>query len=85
MLQTYSSQPPDIYEDGGQNFGISSLIGIIKRRILYFVIPFLVVATIGAAVVEISAADLPNRRKDFSRIRRNSTGPGSSYHHRTGR
>lgn len=53
MLQSYSSQQPVLYEDPGQNFDLSYFIGILKRRIRYFAIPFLVVVMLGSAIVEI--------------------------------
>ena len=53
MLQSYSSQQPVLYEDSGQNFDLSYFIGILKRRIRYFAIPFLVIVMLGSAIVEI--------------------------------
>ena len=53
MLQTYSPQQSALYEDEGQGFDLSHFIGILKRRFLYFVIPFLLVVMAGFAVVAI--------------------------------
>jgi uncharacterized protein involved in exopolysaccharide biosynthesis len=53
MLQSYSSQQPVLYEDHGQNFDLSYFIGILKRRIRYFAIPFLIIVMLGSAIVEI--------------------------------
>jgi uncharacterized protein involved in exopolysaccharide biosynthesis len=53
MLQTLGPQQPAFYDEPGQGFDVSYFIGIFKRRILYFVIPFLTVAMLGVAVVEI--------------------------------
>jgi len=53
MLQTYSSPQPVLYEERGPNFDLSYIIGILKRRILYFAIPFLLVLMLGSAIVVI--------------------------------
>ena len=53
MLQSYSSQQPVLYEDHGQNFDLSYFIGVLKRRIRYFAIPFLIIVMLGSAIVEI--------------------------------
>src|SRR5665213_234720 len=53
MLQNYSSPQPVLYEERGPNFDLSYFIGILKRRILYFAIPFLVVLMLGSAIVVI--------------------------------
>lgn len=52
MLETYSAQQSELYEDQGQNFDLSYIFGVIRRRFLYFTIPFLIVAIVGAAVVK---------------------------------
>lgn len=53
MLQTYSSTPSVSYDDVGQSFDLSYFIGILKRRIRYFAIPFLLILMLGSAVVAI--------------------------------
>lgn len=53
MLQTYNPQQSVHYEDHGQGFDLSHFIGILKRRILYFAIPFLLIVMVGFAVVAI--------------------------------
>jgi len=53
MLQAYGSQQSVLYEDQGQSFDPSYLIGILKRRSLYFALPFLFVVMLGFAVVAI--------------------------------
>src|ERR1700733_10443311 len=53
MLQTYNPQQSTVYEDDGQGFNLSHFIGILKRRILYFAIPFLIVVMGGFAIVAI--------------------------------
>ena len=53
MLQTYSPQQSDLYEDHGQNFDLSYFFGIFKRRILYFAVPFLLVVMFGFGIVAI--------------------------------
>lgn len=50
MLETYTAQQS--YEDQGQNLDLSYIFGVIKRRFLYFVIPFLIVAVAGAAIIK---------------------------------
>jgi capsular polysaccharide biosynthesis protein len=53
MLQTYNPQQSAVYEDDGQGFDLSDYIGILKRRILYFAIPFLLVVMSGFGIVSI--------------------------------
>ncbi len=52
MLDNLSSQQSVFYEDRGQGFDVAYLIGLLKRRAFYFIIPFLVVAMLGLAVTE---------------------------------
>jgi capsular polysaccharide biosynthesis protein len=52
MLQPTAPQSV-MYEDYGQSFDPAYLIGLLKRRIFYFVIPFLLVVLLGAGVVAI--------------------------------
>ena len=52
MLDNLSSQQSVFYEDRGQGFDLAYLIGLVKRRAFYFIIPFLVVAMLGLAVTE---------------------------------
>src|SRR5271166_2492273 len=54
MLQpAYSAQQEVLYDDDGQSFNLAHFIGILKRRIAYFVIPFLLVVMVGFAIVAI--------------------------------
>ena len=53
MLDTLSSQQPVLYEDQGQAIDLAYLLAVIKRRALYFAIPFLAIAMIGFAVIKI--------------------------------
>ena len=53
MLPTYSAQQSIFYEDPGEKFDPSYLIDIFKRKIFFFVIPFLVIGMLGFAIVEI--------------------------------
>jgi uncharacterized protein involved in exopolysaccharide biosynthesis len=53
MLQTLSSQQPALYEDRGQSLDLSYFIAILKRRIYFFVIPFLLIVMVGFGVVAI--------------------------------
>jgi len=53
MLQTFAPQQAGLYEDQGRGLDLSHIIGTLKRRIYYFVIPFLLVVMIGFGVVAI--------------------------------
>src|SRR5271163_4463585 len=53
MLQAYGSQQSVLYEDQGQSFDLSYLIGILKRRSVYFALPFLFIVMLGFAIVAI--------------------------------
>ena len=53
MLETYSAQQSQFYEDQGQSFDLSYIVNVIKRRFLYFAISFLIVSIGGAAVIKI--------------------------------
>jgi uncharacterized protein involved in exopolysaccharide biosynthesis len=53
MLQTYSAPQAIPYEDHSEHFDLSYYVGVFKRRILYFAIPFLLIVMFGSAVVEI--------------------------------
>jgi uncharacterized protein involved in exopolysaccharide biosynthesis len=58
MLDTYSAQElapygdPERVDDRGQSFELSHFIDILKRRVLYFFIPFFVIATVGAVITK---------------------------------
>ncbi len=53
MLQTFNPQQSALYEDQGPGFDLSYFLGILKRRFLYFAIPFLLVVMLGFGVVAI--------------------------------
>ena len=53
MLQTYNPQQSALYEDQGQSLDPSRVIGILRRRIYYFAIPFLLIVMVGFGVVAI--------------------------------
>jgi capsular polysaccharide biosynthesis protein len=53
MLQTYSAQGEAFYDGGGQSFGLDHYLGILKRRALYFVIPFGLVLLLGSFITAI--------------------------------
>src|SRR5271156_1509644 len=53
MLQTHSPQQPFLYEENGQAFDLKYWLGLLGRRILWFSIPFLLIATVGLSVVAI--------------------------------
>lgn len=52
MLETYSPQQAASYEDEGQAFDLQYLIGVFKRRVWYFLFPFLFIALAGSALVK---------------------------------
>ena len=52
MLQSYSAQQPPYYEGSAQNFDIRYMLSVVRRRILYFAIPFLFFVMAGFAIVE---------------------------------
>lgn len=52
MLETHTPQQSAFYDEQGQGFDPQYIIAIVKRRILYFVIPFLLVALGGVAVIK---------------------------------
>ena len=52
MLQSYSAQQPPYYEESAQKFDIRYLLSVVRRRILYFTIPFLFFVMAGFALVE---------------------------------
>lgn len=53
MLQSVPHHQPVLYDDHGQSFDLAYFIDLLKRRILYFAVPFMLVFTIGATIVEI--------------------------------
>jgi uncharacterized protein involved in exopolysaccharide biosynthesis len=53
MLQTLNPSQSVLYEENVQGFDLSYYTGILKRRILYFAIPFLLIVMLGFAVVSI--------------------------------
>ena len=54
MLQTYSDQSGGAsYEGGSQSLGIDHYLDILKRRALYFVIPFCLVLLAGSVIAAI--------------------------------
>src|ERR1700722_8996424 len=53
MLQAYSSPQQSVYEEGGSEFDFAHYIGILKRRVLYFAIPFASIVILGSLIVAI--------------------------------
>lgn len=53
MLQTYTAPPAGLYEDRAQGLDLAHLLGIFKRRIFFFAVPFVLVLTIGFLIVAI--------------------------------
>jgi hypothetical protein len=53
MLQSLSPKQSVFYEDQGQSLDPSHFLGILKRRIYYFAIPFLLIVMVGFGVVAI--------------------------------
>ena len=51
-LENYGFQPPAARDDPGQGFDLASILGIVKRRYLYFAIPFLLVALAGYFIIK---------------------------------
>ena len=55
MLQSYPTQQPPYYEDSAhstQSLDVPYLLSIVRRRILYFAIPYLFVVMAGFAIIE---------------------------------
>jgi uncharacterized protein involved in exopolysaccharide biosynthesis len=53
MLQTYTAPPAGLYEDRAKGLDLAHLLGIFKRRIFFFAVPFVLVLTTGFLVVAI--------------------------------
>jgi uncharacterized protein involved in exopolysaccharide biosynthesis len=53
MLQTYSAAPASLPEDRTQAFEPRQLIALLKRRIFYFAVPFVVFLIVGCLIVAI--------------------------------
>jgi capsular polysaccharide biosynthesis protein len=53
MLQPYSSPQQSVYEESGSGFDFAHYIGILKRRVLYFAIPFASIVILGSLIVAI--------------------------------
>jgi uncharacterized protein involved in exopolysaccharide biosynthesis len=52
MLQTYTHSEA-LYEGSSQKFGLDHYLGILKRRALYFVVPFTLVLLLGSFITAI--------------------------------
>jgi uncharacterized protein involved in exopolysaccharide biosynthesis len=53
MLQTYSHEQPAFHTDNDRAFDLGYFRGLLKRRKLYFAIPFLLVVMVGSGIVAI--------------------------------
>jgi capsular polysaccharide biosynthesis protein len=53
VLQTYNSEPLSISEDHGQGQGFRHYVGIVKRRLFHFLIPFALIATVAFLITAI--------------------------------
>ncbi len=53
MLQTLSSPQPELYEDRNQGVDLAHFLGIIRRRIFYFAVPFVLLLVLGFLIVAI--------------------------------
>ena len=53
MLQTYSSVQQGFAEDSGHNAGLEHYLAVAKRRMFYWLIPFVVVFVVAALIVAI--------------------------------
>lgn len=51
-VQDYGYQQPAFNDDSGQSFDLARVIGILKRRALYFAIPFLLAVMAGVGIIE---------------------------------
>lgn len=51
MLQTYSSAQQAFAEEGGHDAGLEHYLAIAKRRVFYWLIPFVVMFAAGSAIV----------------------------------
>uniref|UniRef100_Q07SP2 Lipopolysaccharide biosynthesis n=1 Tax=Rhodopseudomonas palustris (strain BisA53) TaxID=316055 RepID=Q07SP2_RHOP5 len=51
MLQNTLKNPPSFSEEGGPNLSLADLLAVVKRRWVYFVVPFVAIASIGLTVV----------------------------------
>ena len=52
MLDSLSPQQSFYHEDQGQGFDLAYLVGVLKRRALYFAFPFVIVAILGLTITE---------------------------------
>jgi capsular polysaccharide biosynthesis protein len=53
MLETYNPQHPVLYEENGQALDLAYIIGVLKRRVFYFAIPFFLIVMLGFVIVAI--------------------------------
>jgi uncharacterized protein involved in exopolysaccharide biosynthesis len=53
MLQTYASSPDGFYEDRTQAFDPLRLLKVLKRRVFYFALPFVMLLITGCLIVAI--------------------------------
>ena len=53
MLQTYSAPQPAFYEERAEGVDLERILAVIRKRIFYFAIPFVLVSIVGALVVVI--------------------------------
>lgn len=51
-VQDYGFQAPALQDNAGQGFDLSFVIGIVKRRYLYFATPFLLIAIVGFVTIK---------------------------------
>jgi hypothetical protein len=56
MLQKYSVQEPGMSDEGGQFLTPAYFIDLLKRRLLWFLIPFVIIAATGATIVTLLPA-----------------------------
>src|SRR5215470_12650525 len=53
MLQSYAAPHQALYEERPSDAGLAHYLAIAKRRLFYFLVPFILVLAIGSAIVAI--------------------------------
>jgi uncharacterized protein involved in exopolysaccharide biosynthesis len=53
MLQSLSASPQDLVEPSEQNVGLDYYLAIVKRRLFYFLIPFLLALLLGSLLIAV--------------------------------
>src|SRR5262249_49591264 len=53
MLQSYAAPTQALYDERPRDAGVVHYLGIAKRRLFYFLVPFILVLAVGSAIVAI--------------------------------